>query len=347
MMSVLSVPGYEPMTCRRLGESGTVVITFAGKKDAFFVYIGGVERRCYLYKRTHAFCHLCHATGHRADVCPQPTTLTDAHSKRCGQQRKLGSEHDCKPTFALCNRDHVTASKECRQRFLPPLNRRKKHRGSSRGRRESRSRSTSRGPSRDGSKARSTSRSRRRTPRANRRTAEDATGVQVSWAQMLSPRAGTPPSAIPNPPKRDELAELKRLNAELLADNKQQRQENRQLQSHLFALKAEIRKGANTPPVKRQKPERPEPTASQTLNSEPTYQSATTIEVPLSQENTEIAETGKQMMVMLKQITQRLDKLGVQGQTTVPGHSRRHLKPYSRPSHLAEDGTSQDGNSQE
>ncbi|KAH9360674.1 hypothetical protein HPB48_004806 [Haemaphysalis longicornis] len=347
IMAVLSAPGYEPLTCRRLGESGTVVITFAGKKVPFFVYIGGVETRCYLYKRTHAFCNLCHATGHRADVCPQPTTLTDAHCKRCGQQTKQGAEHDCKPKCALCSGDHVTASKECPQRFLPPVNRRKKQSGSSQGRRESRSRSRSREPFTDGSKARSTSRSRRRTPSAKRRTAEDATGVQVSWAQMLSPRAQTPPPPTPNPPKLDELAELKRLNAQLLAEIKQQRQENRQLHSELLALKAEIRQGANTTPEKRKKPERPEPTTPQTPNSEPTYQSATMIEVPLAQENTEIAETVKQMMVMLKQITQRLDKLEVQGQTTVARHSRRDLKPYSRPSHLSEDATSQDGNSQE
>ncbi|KAH9374551.1 hypothetical protein HPB48_016372 [Haemaphysalis longicornis] len=229
----------------RLGESGTVEITFAGKKVPFFVYIRGDETRCYLYKRTHAFCHLSHATGHRADVCPQPTTLTDAHWKRCGQHTKQGAEHYCKPKCALCCADHVTDSKECPQRFLPPVNQRKKQRGSSQGHRESRSRSRSRGPFRDERKVRSTSKPRRRTPSAKRRTAEDATGVQ------------TPPPPNPNYPKRDELADLKRLHAQLLAEIKQQRQENRQLYSGLLALKAEIRQGENTTPEKRKKPERP------------------------------------------------------------------------------------------
>ncbi|KAH9368955.1 hypothetical protein HPB48_001023 [Haemaphysalis longicornis] len=308
IMAVLSAPGCEPLTCRRLGATGTMLITFAGKKVPFFVYIGGVETRCYLYKRTHTFCHLCHSTGHRADVCPKPNAFTDAHCKRCGLLRQKDVPHHCQPKCALCDGEHVTASKECPKRFLPPVSRRKKQREVTKGRRtsrESRSRSKSRGPSRERSKTRSRSRSRGRTPSAKRRSAEDATAVQVSWAQMLSPRAQTPPPPPPNPPNRDELAELKRLNAQLLAEIKQQREENRQLHNELLALKAEIRQGINPTPEKRRKPDPTTPEPAQIPPSSSTSQPPRTTEFPLAQEKSQIAETVKEMMIMLKQITQR------------------------------------------
>ncbi|KAH9360654.1 hypothetical protein HPB48_004786 [Haemaphysalis longicornis] len=324
-MAVLSAPGCEPLTCRRLGETGTILITFTGKKVPFFVYIGGAETRCFLYKRTHAFCNLCHSTGHRADVCPNPNAVTDAHCKHCGLLRQKDVPHHCQPKCALCGGEHVTASRECPKRFLPPVSGRKKQPADTKGHRtsrESRSRSKSRGPARGRSKTRSRSRSRGGTPSAKRRSAEDATAVQVSWAQMLSPRAQTPPPLPPNPPNRDELAELKRLNAQLLAEIKQQREENRQLHNELLALKAEIRQGINHTPEKRKKPEHAAPEPAEIPSSNLPSQPANMTEFVLAQENTQIAETVKQMMAMLKQITQRLDKLEGKGQAVTARHSR-------------------------
>lgn len=143
------------------------------------------------------------------------------------------------------------------------------------------------------------------------------------------------------------MAELKRLNAQLLAEIKQQREENRQLHNELLALKAEIRQGINPTPEKRKKPDPNTPEPAQIPPSSSTSEPPRTTEFPLAQEKSQIAETVKEMMVMLKQITQRLDKLEGQGRAVTARHSRRDLKPYSRPSTLTDDAASQDGTSQE
>ncbi|KAH8035149.1 hypothetical protein HPB51_004390 [Rhipicephalus microplus] len=51
-LTEVEVPGYEVLTCRRLGNSGAMVLTFCGKRVPFFVNAYGQALRCYLYKRT-------------------------------------------------------------------------------------------------------------------------------------------------------------------------------------------------------------------------------------------------------------------------------------------------------
>ncbi|KAH7969641.1 hypothetical protein HPB52_020727 [Rhipicephalus sanguineus] len=68
----VEAPGYEVLTCRRLGDSKAMMITFCGKWVPFFVNAYGQALRCYLYKRTIPHCRKCNMTGHREDVCPQP-----------------------------------------------------------------------------------------------------------------------------------------------------------------------------------------------------------------------------------------------------------------------------------
>ncbi|KAG0425550.1 hypothetical protein HPB47_027295 [Ixodes persulcatus] len=118
--------------------------------------LSGVETKCFLYKRTVAYCYVCHQTGHRADVCPYPPDVPTC--KDC--EALLTAERDeCKPKYSLCSGEHRTASKACPGRFLPPVNRRKEL--TSIGRRRSRTPSGHRGdPSSRSSTARSRSRSR-------------------------------------------------------------------------------------------------------------------------------------------------------------------------------------------
>ncbi|KAH8022822.1 hypothetical protein HPB51_005982 [Rhipicephalus microplus] len=71
-LSEVEVPGYEVLTCRRLGNSGEMVLTFCGKRVPFFVNAYGQALRCYLYKRTIPHCRKCNKTGHHEIVCPQP-----------------------------------------------------------------------------------------------------------------------------------------------------------------------------------------------------------------------------------------------------------------------------------
>ncbi|EEC05522.1 hypothetical protein IscW_ISCW018005 [Ixodes scapularis] len=68
----IAAPGYEALTCRRLGNTTTMVITFLGNQVPYCIELSGILIRCYLYKRTVPHCRTCHEIGHRADVCPRP-----------------------------------------------------------------------------------------------------------------------------------------------------------------------------------------------------------------------------------------------------------------------------------
>ncbi|KAG0426814.1 hypothetical protein HPB47_026092, partial [Ixodes persulcatus] len=145
-----------PPSCRRL-QIG----------DPASQWSRGVETKCFLYKRTVAYCYVCHQTGHRADVCPYPPDVPTC--KDC-EALFTAERHECKPKCSLCSGEHRTASKACPGRFLPPVNRRKER--TSIGRRRSRTPSGQRGdPSSRSSTARSRSRSRSypRLPQDRRR----------------------------------------------------------------------------------------------------------------------------------------------------------------------------------
>lgn len=115
-------PSYEVLTCRRLGNTETMVITFCGKRVPYYVNYSGIPVRCYLYKRTVPYCRKCNETGHREDVCPQPPK-----TPRCGKcgLSLTADPHDCHPQCILCGGTHPTADKSCAKRYLPPVNRRK------------------------------------------------------------------------------------------------------------------------------------------------------------------------------------------------------------------------------
>ncbi|KAH9361118.1 hypothetical protein HPB48_002980 [Haemaphysalis longicornis] len=107
-------PNSELLTCRRMGNIKTFLLTFKDKKVPF--------SRCYMYKRTAAYCDTCHQVGHRADVCPNPPKTPKC--KTCGSP-STSNQHECHPKCLLCRSAHIMASKACPQRFLPPVNRRK------------------------------------------------------------------------------------------------------------------------------------------------------------------------------------------------------------------------------
>ncbi|KAL1474092.1 hypothetical protein MTO96_038250 [Rhipicephalus appendiculatus] len=115
--AVIEAPGYEVLSLRRLGSSSTLVITLKGKKVPFYIYVHRVLTRCYLYKRTVAYCTTCHQSGYRADVCPNPPETP--RCKDCGVTLS-GEQHECHPECGLCGGAHTTAAKPCPKRFLPP-----------------------------------------------------------------------------------------------------------------------------------------------------------------------------------------------------------------------------------
>lgn len=350
LLEAISAPGYEPLTCRRFGDSDTILITFIGKKVPFLIYVGGVETRCFLYKRTVAYCYVCHQTGHRADVCPYPPDVPTC--KDC-EALLTAEPHECKPKCALCSGEHRTASKACPGRFLPPVNRRKEQ--TSIGRRRPRTPSGQRGdPSSRSSAARSRSRSyprltqdrRRRSSRSRSRSKtrgrtpstqeriETQQSTQVSWAQTLSRKARSPP--LPN----DMLKQVQTQNLRLQEENTTLKAELAALREELCALRNEIKQTTQSPsaPEKRKKIERP---TSKPL--EPPSQSPTA----LSPQLTEITQQLATLMQLMQQTNVRLDNLEAQN-PSLPGRlSRRDLKPYSRPTPHQEELTCHDGSKTE
>ncbi|XP_070382496.1 uncharacterized protein [Dermacentor albipictus] len=122
LLKRIESPGYEALTCRRLGNTTTMVITFLGKTVPYYIEFSGLLLRCYLYKRTVPHCRTCNETGHREDVCPRPPATPKC--RECGTSLAT-EQHECHPRCSLCGGDHPTAAKACPNRFLPPVNRRK------------------------------------------------------------------------------------------------------------------------------------------------------------------------------------------------------------------------------
>ncbi|KAH8018843.1 hypothetical protein HPB51_012797 [Rhipicephalus microplus] len=118
----VEVPGYEVLTCRHLGNSGAMVLTFCGKWVPFFFNAYGQALRCYLYKRTIPRCRKCNKTVHHEDVCLQPPDTPKC--RVCGDSLSPNN-HECHPSCMLCGGDHPTAAESCPTRVLPPVNRRK------------------------------------------------------------------------------------------------------------------------------------------------------------------------------------------------------------------------------
>ncbi|KAH9378727.1 hypothetical protein HPB48_009836 [Haemaphysalis longicornis] len=121
--SLITAPGYEVLTAHRLGESKAFVITIRGKRVRYYVYVNQALLRCYPYRRTVAFCTLCHQTGHRADVWPSPPATPKCNV--CGAP--LNEPQDiCTPRCGLFKGPHTTASKDCPKRYLPTVCKAKK-----------------------------------------------------------------------------------------------------------------------------------------------------------------------------------------------------------------------------
>ncbi|KAH9379599.1 hypothetical protein HPB48_020300 [Haemaphysalis longicornis] len=75
-----------------------MVITFCGKRVSYYINYSGIPVPCYLYKITVPYCHKCHKTAHREDVCPQPPKTP--RFGKCGLS--LTDTHECHPQCILC-----------------------------------------------------------------------------------------------------------------------------------------------------------------------------------------------------------------------------------------------------
>ncbi|KAH6947626.1 hypothetical protein HPB50_020332 [Hyalomma asiaticum] len=59
----------EVLGMRRIGESTTVIITFAEADVPRTLVCFGVMMKCFLFKKCYEMCYRCSEQGHRSDVC--------------------------------------------------------------------------------------------------------------------------------------------------------------------------------------------------------------------------------------------------------------------------------------
>ncbi|KAH7967114.1 hypothetical protein HPB49_022807 [Dermacentor silvarum] len=295
-------PGYEALTCRTLGNTTTMVITFLRKTVPYYIEFSGLLLRCYLNKRTVLHCRTCNGTDHREDVCPRPRAAPKG--RECGISLAT-KQHECHPRCPLCGGNHPTAAKTCPSRFLPPVNRRKPQQalraGSSslRPRGERSASRKSRSPKRRGavlerssSRPRSGSGSRRRTSSRRRLPSH---GRTKSRGRSASGRRGSKGAApgetvgelgtgcfpkAPPPPVDTELAQAYAHIRRLTEENATLKAEITNVHAEFIALKDELlgrnsttptQSTSTPPPEKRKLEEQP----AHTVTSNPTPQRAT------------------------------------------------------------------------
>lgn len=204
------------LAAKRIGSTGTVIVAFDGHRVPNFVRYGPTLVQCSLYRKKIDICYACGRLGHRADVCPSPG---DVVCRGCGASNP-DAQHKCTPKCRLCGGQHLTADKDCRQRFqIPYVVRRRRweksratdqgqatappspptdgqdfqqSRGSG-GRSRRRSRSHSRGRSRSRSRSRSRGGARRYKSGSRSRSRSRSTGrqQQPSGVSARSKKSGS------------------------------------------------------------------------------------------------------------------------------------------------------------
>ncbi|KAG0435983.1 hypothetical protein HPB47_018209 [Ixodes persulcatus] len=179
---------FEIYTCRRLGQSKMVILTFAGLKVPFFVTLFGGEYPVSLYKKTIPACTVCHEAGHRSTACPQPK-VNVCH--QCGL-KDPHEGHTCEPLCTLCDGPHLTAARGCPKRFSEPYVLRRRALA-----RQARERAVRRDPT----PQRGRPRDRSRTPIRRRRSSSGSRSQSTSRSREPRPGASNNKQALRGRPE--------------------------------------------------------------------------------------------------------------------------------------------------
>ncbi|XP_075721824.1 uncharacterized protein LOC142765138 [Rhipicephalus microplus] len=105
--NVITTKNPTAIAAKRLSNTTTVIVLFAGLRVPTYVRYGGAMLKCSLYRKQIETCYQCGRLGHRADVCPNPK---DHVCRGCGTTNP-SQDHQCQPTCQLCGGDHQTAEK--------------------------------------------------------------------------------------------------------------------------------------------------------------------------------------------------------------------------------------------
>ncbi|KAM7284227.1 hypothetical protein ISCGN_001324 [Ixodes scapularis] len=253
-------PELPIVNARRMGRSSAAVITFEGTKPPKEMIFQAGLFTCHPFKERLETCLNCRRVGHRADVCYRPKSQ---RCHRCGEEHpppEEGEPLSCEAKCIICERPHVTGSRNCKHRFVekrkklqakgPPTGgrysllssedddnpgRRSRSRTPSSGRRRSesrlRNRSTSYPPldDRGRNSSRSKSTERKKPPSSRGNSTTQNADKQVSWASRVSQA---------NAGKREFLEQTRKL-----------KEENAALRRRLDELEKLVKTGPNSIPL--------------------------------------------------------------------------------------------------
>ncbi|KAG0444206.1 hypothetical protein HPB47_014054 [Ixodes persulcatus] len=111
-------PELPIVNARRMGRSRAAVITFEGTKLPNEMSFQAGLFICHPFKERVETCLNCRRVGHLADVCYRPKSQ---RCHRCGEEHpppEEGEPPSCEPKCIICERPHVTGSRNCWNCFV-------------------------------------------------------------------------------------------------------------------------------------------------------------------------------------------------------------------------------------
>ncbi|CAN7950865.1 unnamed protein product [Ixodes pacificus] len=94
---------------KRMGNTDNVIVLFDGFHVPRYVFYGAMLVRRTLYKKQIDVCHECGRLGHRANVCPSPTTRYAAGAAAAARLRNTGARRSVSYAAKVTSRETASA----------------------------------------------------------------------------------------------------------------------------------------------------------------------------------------------------------------------------------------------